>query len=321
MTNEIAVTNQLSDAIVSSLVLDGDIGKMPERLRVEYYKHRCRVLGLDPGENPFQLIRLNGRLVLYATKTCANALTRVNKLSVEIRSTRIDGDLVIVDARASDPSGRFCDDVGVVDLVVEKQLGKANALMKAITKAKRRAVLALVGLGVLDDSEVDGVRGASRVTMNLETGAIEPEPENVIDVDVDMPSAEHAGLVRDLDGAIKSYAKMLGAKTPATWKAACKAAKVSAASPGDLDTDGARAMLRLVCSRMMDTCTKAYAALDAAAPGDYPREGMIAEFCSITGIDTWPEHPTHQQLADVHARLVEMLAEITDSDPTAENAP
>jgi hypothetical protein len=157
--------------IVESLVLDGDLSKMPAAGRLAFYLHRCKMLQLDPAEEPFQLIKLNGKLKLYATKTCAAALTRVHKLSVEVRSRSIEGDLVIVEARASHQDGRFTDDIGALELSKEKSLGLANSLMKCTTKAKRRAVLALVGLGMLDESELDTVRGAQRVRMDVETGA------------------------------------------------------------------------------------------------------------------------------------------------------
>jgi hypothetical protein len=177
--------SELSPDIVESLVLDGDLGKMKPAQRVAYYVHRCRMLGIDPGEQPFQLIRLNGKLTLYATKACANALTRVNKLSVEIKSTRFEDSLVIVEARASDGEGRFADDIGVLDLKAES-LSKPNALMKCATKAKRRAVLALVGLGVLDESETEDIRGAERVDLDVRTGEID-----AIDVEASPAREDH----------------------------------------------------------------------------------------------------------------------------------
>jgi hypothetical protein len=177
--SDLVQQQELSSDIVESLVLDGDLGRMSPGQRVAYYVHRCRILGIDPGEQPFQLIRLNGKLALYATKTCANALTRVNRLSVEIKSTKIEGSLVIVEARATGPDQRFADDIGVLDLTEEK-LSKSNALMKCATKAKRRAVLALVGLGVLDETEAVDIRGAQRVRLDVATGELEAEP-NVVD--------------------------------------------------------------------------------------------------------------------------------------------
>ena len=60
-------------------------------------------------------------------------------------------------ARGRDRTGREDEATGVVNI---KGLGGealANALMKAETKAKRRLTLSIVGLGFLDESEVEGL--------------------------------------------------------------------------------------------------------------------------------------------------------------------
>jgi hypothetical protein len=49
---------------------------------------------------------------------------------------------------------------------------KANAMMKAETKAKRRLTLSMAGLGMLDESEIDSINGAQRVDVDPETGEI-----------------------------------------------------------------------------------------------------------------------------------------------------
>lgn len=207
-------TPELSGDIVSSLVLDGDLGRMRPEQRVAYYVHRCRSLGIDPGEQPFQLVKLNGKLVMYATKTCANALTRVNGLSVEIKSTSIEGSLVLVEARAADKHGRFADDVGVIDFG-EERLSKPNAIMKAVTKAKRRAVLSLVGLGVLDETEVENIRGAQRVEMSVASGEI-------IDVEADEAEPSKLDLFRKaVEEKVLAYALRYNFSRGDAWGEAC----------------------------------------------------------------------------------------------------
>jgi len=44
-------------------------------------------------------------------------------------------------------------------------------MMKAETKAKRRVTLAICGLGFLDESEVDSIKGATQVVVN-ESGEV-----------------------------------------------------------------------------------------------------------------------------------------------------
>ncbi len=53
---------------------------------------------------------------------------------------------------------------------------KANKLMHAETKAKRRATLSLVGLGMLDESELHSIKNAQAFSIDLETGEILEKP-------------------------------------------------------------------------------------------------------------------------------------------------
>jgi hypothetical protein len=182
----------LHEDIVYSMVIDGDLSKLSNDQVVGYYYHRCELLGLDPGEKPFDLLRLNGKLQLYTTKAGAAALTRVNQLDVKIIDRQNMGGLALITARVTTNNGRSVDDVGAVALENLHGEKLANAWMKAATKAKRRAVLACVGLGILDESELDGVRGAERVSI---TQLGQPKPEPVDHFMRDIPaklSAAHA---------------------------------------------------------------------------------------------------------------------------------
>lgn len=176
--------------IVSSLVLDGDIKRLTPPQRVAYYVHSCRRIGIDPGAQPFQLINLSGKLVLYPRKECAQELTRIHRLTVEVISRQIDEEgIMTVCARAKRPDGSFVDDDGVVDLVAEgAKIGKTNARMKCVTKAKRRAVLGACGLGGIDAEDVPGARVYS---MNVDTGELsEDESHSPAAIDVGMTPVE-----------------------------------------------------------------------------------------------------------------------------------
>jgi hypothetical protein len=91
-------------------------------------------------------------------------------------SQQRSGDLLIVTARASTPDGRTDEEIGVVSLNdnAGKPLtgeGLANAMMRGVTKAKRRVTLSICGLGWLDETEVGSVPGARRVRV-ADTGEI-----------------------------------------------------------------------------------------------------------------------------------------------------
>jgi hypothetical protein len=67
---------------------------------------------------------------------------------------------MVVTAEATDRTGRTDSSIGAVSIAGLKGEAKANALMKAETKARRRVTLALCGLGVLDESEIETIPGA-----------------------------------------------------------------------------------------------------------------------------------------------------------------
>jgi hypothetical protein len=62
--------------------------------------------------------------------------------------------------------------MGAVPVDNLKGEAKANAMLKATTKAIRRAVLAHCGLGMMDETEVETIPGAARVDIG---DVVEPE--------------------------------------------------------------------------------------------------------------------------------------------------
>ena len=93
--------------------------------------------------------------MLYARRDAADQLRKINGISVEVISQKVDGDMLTVHVRARDKTGRSDEDFGVVSIANLKGEARANATLKAITKAKRRVTLSIAGLGFLDETEVD----------------------------------------------------------------------------------------------------------------------------------------------------------------------
>lgn len=206
---------ELHEDIVASIVLDGDLSQLNSGQLVAYYYHRCELLNIDPGEKPFELLRLNGKLKLYCTKAGSAALTRVNQIDVKIIDRDMIDGMCIHTARASLPCGRGNDDVGVVDISGLSGENLANAIMKSATKAKRRAVLALCGQGLVDESELDSIRGAKRVSfgqVERDARALPPaEPEPLC-----------SGKAQPIADACRSkteeHAKQVGADPRHVWR-------------------------------------------------------------------------------------------------------
>ena len=103
-------------------------------------------------------MNLQGKLSLYAKRDCADQLRRLRNVSIEILRQGLNDDLYSVHVQATDGKGRKDEDLGVVPLPANvKGEFRANMMLKAVTKAKRRVTLSICGLGFLDETEVRDV--------------------------------------------------------------------------------------------------------------------------------------------------------------------
>ena len=199
--------------IVEAVIAKGDLAQLTPGERVRYYLATCESLGLNPLTKPFDYLELDGKLVLYATKTCSEQLRTSRNVSLRIVSREKVEDVYIVLAHAELPDGRTDESVGVVSLVKEDgewkvaQSGKryfvgngtykplrgtelANAMMRCETKAKRRVTLSICGLGWTDESEIETIPGARRVAVDMATGEVK-EPEALEEsLPEELPSGE-----------------------------------------------------------------------------------------------------------------------------------
>ena len=161
-------------SIANQLILQGDLSKLSAGDKVRYYNGYCERMGLDPYTKPFDLLRLNGREVLYCTRSGTQQLNKLHKVShlITSRDTNVDAGVYIVTSKASLPDGRCTESLGAVNIAGLKGEAYANAIMKAETKAKRRATLDLLGLGVLDESEAESIPNATTVALQTMVEAL-----------------------------------------------------------------------------------------------------------------------------------------------------
>jgi hypothetical protein len=155
-----AIVKANNEDIIHSLVINGDLSKMDANMKVVYYKQYCERLGLDPFTQPFKILRLNGKETLYCDRSGAQQLNKIHKISHMIQTREVTNGCYVVTAKAYDSDGRQEESIGAVSIDGLKGEALCNAMMKAETKAKRRSTLDLLGLGVLDESEVDAIPGA-----------------------------------------------------------------------------------------------------------------------------------------------------------------
>lgn len=158
MVNELATT--IDRGALEAVLVEGNLSVLSPQQRAQYYLGVCESLGLNHLTKPFQYITLNGRLTLYATKACTDQLRRLHGVSIDAPDIKSTDGLFVVSVLARDKEGRTDSDLGVVPVGGLKGEALTNAMMKAMTKAKRRVTLSLCGLGMLDESEVDSIPGA-----------------------------------------------------------------------------------------------------------------------------------------------------------------
>ncbi len=154
---DFGIDGRTGTRVIESIVLRGDLSGLGPTERAKFYTQMCEGLGLNPHAQPFAFLRLNGKEVLYATRGATDQLAAIHKLNREI----VDGPnvidlagtkLVYAVCRATHPNGRVETATATVPLV-----DPVNVLMKCETKAKRRATLSILGLGVLDEMELETI--------------------------------------------------------------------------------------------------------------------------------------------------------------------
>src|SRR5262245_24373819 len=147
--------------IMEAVLIKGDLIKLTPEERVRYYNETCRSLGLNPLTRPFEYLMLNGKLQLYARRDATDQMRKLYGITVKILNQKISNDLLTVHVQARTPDGREDEDVGAIPFpdTLKGEI-RSNAIMKAVTKAKRRVTLSICGLGLLDETETETIPGA-----------------------------------------------------------------------------------------------------------------------------------------------------------------
>lgn len=181
--------------VVESMVLRGDISVLSAEERARFYLQMCQSLGLSAASQPLAVLKLNGKEILYPTRGATDQLAAIHRLNRRI----IDGPKVIDIAgtkmvyavcEATHPNGRIETATATVPLV-----DPVNVLMKAETKAKRRATLSILGLGLLDETEIETIPAEAKSPGT-------PIKVTVSKLTDDEKAARVEGIMRDYDAAI-----------------------------------------------------------------------------------------------------------------------
>jgi hypothetical protein len=191
MNNALSIREQLpmpTAEDIEKALLVGNLATLTAEQRQSYYMAICQSAGLNPLTRPFTLMKnKGGDLFFYANKECAEQLRSRDAVSLQILSRETESDVGIytVTIRASLPNGRKEDAQGVVDITNLKGQALADARMRAESKAKRRATLAICGLGFAGEEDREGY--ATVVSFDPQTGEIR-EPRDMGPVPVGAPT-------------------------------------------------------------------------------------------------------------------------------------
>lgn len=169
MTSEL--TTHDTARLAESFVLRGDISGLSTQERAALYVRLCESLGLSAATQPFAALKLNGKEILYPTRGATDQLAAIHRLNRDI----IDGPrllemggvtLLYCKALVTHPNGRTETAIATLAGRVDE-----NSLMKCETKAKRRATLSILGLGMLDETEIEAIPASAKAPSSLDTPA------------------------------------------------------------------------------------------------------------------------------------------------------
>ena len=203
-----ALAKGLSPEVLHKVICGGDLSGLNPKEQTEYYLAVCAAIGVNPATRPFEYIKLNQKLVLYARKDCTDQLRVKHGVSITSLVADQKGDVLTVTAVGQNSKGRV--DVATGRVSTKGLSGDTLAIagMKAETKAKRRLTLSLCGLGMLDETELETIPNgetpadaAARLKAELEA------PPEVVPETSPIPSADRQRLY-DLIRAIAASRKM-----------------------------------------------------------------------------------------------------------------
>lgn len=146
---------------IRKYLLTGDMNAMTEEEQASVLAQTCAHMGIDPVLGGVIAVELQGKKKLYVTKVATDIVARANKLTRKIVSNELCEKTYtyFVKVEISDANGRIEEGESCVSvrgfnrdqtpkLLTGEDYG--NAIMKAHTKARRRATLAWVGVQDLD---------------------------------------------------------------------------------------------------------------------------------------------------------------------------
>ena len=173
------------------IALTGNLADLSPAQRMAYYERYCRHLGLDPITRPFDVLTTfeeNGAATtkLYANASCSSQLADKREVTYGKPETEYNEKLglLTIHVQATMPSSagtRSCWRRGVAHVDGLKGKRLENAIKKAETQAHRRATLALCGVAMPDESEIEDIPGAQTTRLHANAPLAIPTAKEIFD--------------------------------------------------------------------------------------------------------------------------------------------
>lgn len=191
------LVTQPSIGAIEKILIQGDLAPMSDAQRLTYVKSLCKALGISILFRPFDFIKFDGKIQLYANRACTDQLRKKHKISIKVVKREFDDGLYIVTTQAELPSRRTDEAIGAINVKGLQGIAKANALMKGETKSKRRVTLSIMGLGMLDETEIqDAMEKEAKIAREV---AIEETAAKLEETTTGRPEFETAREVQSVD--------------------------------------------------------------------------------------------------------------------------
>ena len=135
-------------------VLARDSGRcdgLSDEQKAEYVNYLCSKVGIDPTFRPIDIIATKNGLKPYLNKGAGEIIRDTRKISIDDMQIKEVNNMWVATCRVKSLDGRIDTDVGVCPKTGTQKSPMApnDSLMKAVTKAKRRATLSMCGLGAI----------------------------------------------------------------------------------------------------------------------------------------------------------------------------
>lgn len=178
--SEALVKTEVKPAAMAKLIVQNDLSRLTDDEKVDYYGAMCRYCGLDPVARPFEYLKLKGKTVLYANKGAAEQIRSKRRISIAPPVLQFQDGLIVCTVTGASPDGRSDSEVAAVARPAGVD-DRAVAIMKVVTKAKRRLTLSMAGLGMIDETEAVDLIAQGKAEP-IAAGGVMPKPATLEDV-------------------------------------------------------------------------------------------------------------------------------------------